>query len=204
MKFALRTNHELAIEIALIFIVPIVLFSLGILPLSLRFFVLTLFSLVVFLIILREKWTLYDLGIIRYNLFRGWWLYVFATLIALCGIILYGKALGLTALPTGMRGHLFLTFLPVSFFQEFVYRGFLMHALRKVYRDPLTIVLYNAALFTGLHVLYPYPGEMLPLAAVAGLFFATLYLKRPNLILVSLSHALLNLVAVSLGFFVIR
>ena len=94
-------------------------------------------------------------------------------------------------------------FIPVSFFQEFAFRSFLIPMLRKLYNKNYLIILINAVLFTLLHVIFPNLGIGLPIAFVSGVFFAWLYIKYPNLVLISLTHSVLNIIAVLLGFFAI-
>jgi membrane protease YdiL (CAAX protease family) len=98
----------------------------------------------------------------------------------------------------------FAFFIPISIFQEFAFRSFLIPRLKIIYKNELFIIFFNAILFTLIHIIYPNWGVGLPLAFFSGIFFAWLYIKYPNLILVSIAHAVLNITAVLLGFFVIN
>ncbi len=80
----------------------------------------------------------------------------------------------------------------LSFLQEFFFRGILMFYLSKFSNSPLKVILINALLFTLLHAIFPYKEIILPGAFIAGLSFATVYYYYPNLILISLSHIIVN------------
>jgi membrane protease YdiL (CAAX protease family) len=131
-------------------------------------------------------------------------MYFLATSLALCGIILFSEWMGRVSVSHGWtKPHFLFLFIVVSFFQEFAFRGFLMPLLKKIFSDGVTIVLLNALLFAVMHVIYPFPVIGLPLAFLGGIFFAALYHKYPNLILVTIAHSVLNFAMVWYGFFTV-
>ncbi len=204
MVFYKDNDQKFAIETLLIFLLPILLIYWGIIPNSYRFGALFVVCVVIGIIIFREKWSFKDIGFRMDNLREGLLLYVPLTLVGVFSITYYAHELGMgSILDHKPSFYLLLTFIPVSFFQEFIYRGFLMKMLRSVFADKMTVIFFNATLFTILHIIFPLQPVMLPLAFIGGLYFAIAYYLVPNLWLVSVSHAILNLVAVSLGFFVI-
>jgi membrane protease YdiL (CAAX protease family) len=97
-----------------------------------------------------------------------------------------------------------LLFIPISILQEIIFRGILMNFLREAFRSPVFIIALNATVFAFMHVIYLNSVFVLPFTFIAGVGFAWMYYKYKNLILVSVSHTILNFVAVALGFFVIR
>ncbi len=130
--------------------------------------------------------------------------YLLWTLTAALFIIGYSLVFDFTPSATWwINPHFWFPFLLVSFFQEFAYRGFLPILLKRITRSPLIEIFLNAFLFTLLHVLFPHLFIALPLAFLGGLFFSTLYHFYPDLVLVSVSHAILNFIAVMFGFFVL-
>lgn len=62
-------------------------------------------------------------------------------------------------------------------------------------------VVSNALIFTFAHVIYPNKKINLPLIFVAGMAFAVIYFYYPNLILIAISHIILNYAALLFGFF---
>lgn len=87
----------------------------------------------------------------------------------------------------------------VSLLQEFAYRSVLLSELRTLLRSAAAAIVINATLYGFVHVVYS-PLVML-LTFLVGLGWAFIYERRPNLIAVTLSHAVLNFVTVLYGFF---
>ena len=200
-----RTIEIASLQIVFFFVVPIALLYLGILPMSSRIFVLVGFSLFIYGVIRKQKWTKEELGITTKNMRRYVRPYVISTAFALVVILVAAKIFHFHPAPRWWTNpHFLYLFIIVSFFQEFAFRGFLMPLLKKVFPDVFTIVLVNALLFAGMHVIYPFPNIGLPIAFAGGLFFAILYHKYPNLILVSISHSILNFAIVWFGLFTIH
>jgi membrane protease YdiL (CAAX protease family) len=190
-------------QVVLIFVLPLLLFHYGFIDPSARFFFICLSSLIIYGIIKHEKWTYEDLGIGLHNFKSGFWPYVAFTVLGVAVLLLSAKVFNVSTVNdqwTLFRK--FLLFLPLSFFQEFAYRSFLMKKLEMLFDKKWLIVLVNAFLFMILHIFYPPSILMLPLAFVGGVAFAYMYIKHPNLLLIGLSHSVLNITAVLLGFFV--
>lgn len=72
---------------------------------------------------------------------------------------------------------------------------------KKILNNITIVIIINGLLFSFLHIIFPKPQIMLPLALMAGLGFAFIYYKFQNLILISLSHGILNFFAVLYGLF---
>jgi membrane protease YdiL (CAAX protease family) len=201
-------EQKLLVEVLLIFLLPILLIKYELIPANLRLIVLTLGVIAVAIIIVREKWNTKDIGFRFDNLQSALPSYLYFTLFGLLMLFVYAQILELPSLRVLGGGDaelkLLLTFLPISFFQEFLYRGFLMRMLSKIFSpDRHTIIFINALLFALLHIIYPHQLFILPLTFVGGLAFATIYDRKPNLILISIAHSILNYAALTLGFFII-
>jgi membrane protease YdiL (CAAX protease family) len=97
-----------------------------------------------------------------------------------------------------------LLFIPLSVLQEVIFRGVLMNMLRRVFTNPVFIIGLNASLFALMHVIYLNSAFVLPVTFIAGVGFAWMYYKYQNLVLISISHTILNFVGMILGFFVLR
>jgi membrane protease YdiL (CAAX protease family) len=59
----------------------------------------------------------------------------------------------------------------------------------------------NVIIFVGMHAFYPGFIQKLWILLPAGLLFTFLYRYYPNIVLISISHVILNAVAVMLGVF---
>lgn len=122
-------------EILLVFIVPILLLYLGIIPIRYRFLVLTTFSLVVAFLALVEQRTLAGLGIRKDNLKESLAPYAIFTFVAAMGIIFIAYLTGKSILAHWwVYPHFLFLFIPISFFQEFAYRAFLFPKLITLFR----------------------------------------------------------------------
>jgi membrane protease YdiL (CAAX protease family) len=190
------------LQIFLIFILPVFLLYFNIVSPSWRFFFLSLGALAIYGIITKEEWTHKEMGIRHDNFWQSLPYYFAFTVLGVVLLFLLDNRINIGGEIT--QRYFFQTlilFLPISFFQEFAFRSFLIPRLKLIFSHNFTIILVNTLLFTMIHIIYPSLIVGLPLAFVGGIFFTWLYLKYPNLLLISLAHAVTNVVAVMLGFF---
>ncbi len=191
-------------QVLLIFVLPIALLYSKIVSYDWRFFLLCLSALFIYGIIRRENWSYEEMGIRHDNIKKSLPYYVFFTVLGIAVLFLINHKVNLPDIDTRMFFiKTFTLFLPISFFQEFAFRSFLIPRLKKIFADNYLVILVNAFLFTLIHIIYPNLGINLPITFSAGIFFAWLYIKYPNLLLISLTHAAINITAVLLGFFYI-
>ena len=189
-------------QVALIFILPVLLLYAGIIPVKYRLLVLVAVSLIILGITVKERWTLQGLGIRTDNLVQSIIPYVIFTLVGLIVIFLLAKFLGKNPVDEWWsQPHFLYLFIPISIFQEFAFRGFLMPKLESIFLSVAIVILVNSLLFAFLHIIYPNPLLFLPLGFLAGIGFAVMYYFYPNLILISISHSILNFFAVLYSFF---
>jgi len=195
----------LFIQIVLVFIAPLILIHLGIIPISYRVVALSVIVFLLLLILIKEHWTRAMFEVTLTNAKKYFWQYVIFTIIGVFAISIFGEHfIGREELQGWWHyNHFLYLFFIVSLLQEVAYRGYLIPALGALSRNPLWIILANALLFTYLHTIFPGLLVNLPLAFVGGIGFAIMYLKYPSLPLIILSHAALNFIAVLLGFFII-
>ena len=205
IKTRLRSAEIAIAQVLFLFVLPIALLYHNIIPVSGRLYVLLFVSLLIYGVIKKEGWTEADFGLTFKTSAKAIKVYTVSTILALSAILLVSEYFELPP-PTHWwtKPHFLFLFIVLSFFQEFAFRGFLMPLLGKIFPDTFTIVLVNALIFAGMHSIYPYPLVALPFAFIGGLFFSILYKKYPDLILVSISHSILNFAAVWFGFFVIK
>ncbi len=190
-------------EIVSLFVLPVVLLTSGVIPMSFRFLVLGVITLFVIAIVIYERWSLRDLGM-RLDTFRESLVpYTVFTILGVFAIIVFARALerGISPSWSESSHFVYFAFIPISLFQEFLYRSFLVSRLRVLFSSMFLVVFVNALLFTFLHTLYPFTIVNLPIIFFGGLGFAFLYYRCPNFWLVSFSHVVLNVVAVLFCFF---
>lgn len=191
--------------IVTLFIFSIILILLGIVPIEQRSLLLFIVSGLIVAIIFKEKWTFKKLGIRLDNFKKSFLPYIVFTIVASLGLWFLAGFLGRNTLKDPFQDpHLQYMFLIISFLQEFAYRGFLIPKLKEISKNPVFIISVNALLFSLIHLIFPDPIKLLPLGLASGIGFATIYYFYPNLILITLSHAILNYIAVLFCFFSIN
>lgn len=198
-------NHDKELvlyQIFFIFILPIALLTFGIVPISWRLVVLCVSMIFMFGVIQYEKMPDETMGLKNKTFRKSLIPYLLFTLI---GAFVFVKLSDVLAINPNIvwwqYSHFLFLFLPVSLLQEIAYRGFLFPKLKVLTNKWWVIIGANTILFTLLHIIYPFPGIMLPVAFFSGLALAIMYKYYPNLILISLSHSVLNFIAVLHGFF---
>jgi len=192
------------LQVLYLFIIPILLLYFKILPSNLRFVMILGVTLVLLGVVHRAKWTHTDVGInkdfmkdiVPYSLFTvGGVLFI----VWLAQVVPHNPFL---KWDDNIR--FLLLFIPLSVLQEIIFRGILMNMLGRVLTSPVFIILLNASIFAMMHVVYLNSIFVLPMTFIAGIGFAWMYYQYKNLPLISISHIILNFVAMTLGFFIIR
>ncbi|MFA6273934.1 MAG: CPBP family intramembrane glutamic endopeptidase [Candidatus Paceibacterota bacterium] len=200
------SKRLILVQIFVIFVLPVLILYFNILPNNWRMILLAVSFLFIYGIIRHEKWSHEEMGIRHDNFKKGIPFYLFFTIIGIITLFIVEYKINLPDVGNKIFFiKTFIFFLPISFAQEFAFRSFLIPRLKIVFKNNYYyIIIINAILFTLIHIIYPNLGIGLPLAFVSGIFFAWLYLKYPNLILVSISHSILNVIAILLGFFALN
>lgn len=200
----LPSKRLILTQIFVIFVLPISLLYFGVLEMSWRFVLLAVSSLFIYGIIRKEEWSFEEMGIRHDNFKKAFPFYLVFTILGVIALFLIKDLVNLPEITNKafiLKAWIF--FLPISFFQEFAFRSFLIPRLKIVYQKKYVIVLINAILFTFLHIIYLNMAVVLPLMFFSGLLFAWLYLKYPNLVFISVAHSILNILAMLLGFFMV-
>jgi membrane protease YdiL (CAAX protease family) len=190
------------IQIIGIFIIPVALMYFNIFSFKYRKHVLLIITAVVILMVLIEKWTLIRLGIRTDNITEAIIPYAICTFIGLIFLLIVSKVFKRERQKGFFKKKFFIyEFMAVSIIQEFMFRGFLFPQLQEIFKNGILIILINVLLFTFMHVIYSNDFISLLTIFLGGIYFASIYYVYPNLILVSISHAILNYVAVLYNFY---
>ena len=189
-------------EISILFVIPVLLIYFKKINFKYRIHTLIGIVLIALIIISFDNWTLLDLGI-RFDNFKiGLIPYSLFTLIGILALLLTSKILKLKPDKNFYKQkHFIFGFIILSILQEFLFRSFLIPKLSLLINIEILIILINALLFTFMHIIYFNNEISLILLFFSGMFFAYLYLNYSNLILISISHSILNYIAVMFGFF---
>jgi membrane protease YdiL (CAAX protease family) len=197
-----RDKELVLYQIFFIFILPIALLVFGIVPMAWRMIVLCVAMLFMYGVIQNEKISDETMGLKNKTFRKSLIPYLIFTLVGAFVFVRLSDVLEINPnIVWWQHAHFLFLFLPVSLLQEIAYRGFLFPKLRELSSKWWVVIGANAVLFTFLHVIYPMANLMIPIALVSGLALAIMYRYFPNLILISISHAVLNFIAVLHGFF---
>lgn len=201
-----RKQKELVLlQVFFIFVVPIFLLVFGVVPVAYRMIVLSVAMLMMYGIIQYEKIPDSNMGLGNKNFKKSILPYFVFTILGLFALEYLAKEFNLEGVDVWYKSiHLLYLFIPVSLLQEIAYRGFLFHKLRVLSHKRWVVIGLNAILFTLIHMIYPDPELMIPLAFATGIGFAVMYEFFPNLILISIAHSILNFYAILHGFFLFK
>lgn len=190
------------IEIFILFILPIILYWLKIVPAKFKFHTLSSICFLTIFLMFLEKWDLNKAGLRIDNLEEALPVYFIASFIGVFAIILSSRFLKLKRMDGWWKNSVFIAgFTVFSIIQEVAWRGFLMPKLEEIIFSATLIIFLNAFLFMLPHVIYSNKKINLTMSFAGGLLFASSYYMFPNLILVSILHMILNFFAILFGFF---
>jgi membrane protease YdiL (CAAX protease family) len=200
----IKAKELVFVQILYLYVIPVLLLYYKIIPAQLRFIMLLGVSLLLLGIIRHNKWTYADMGI-RKDFMKDILPYTLFTISAAGFIFWLSLIYPHRMMYEWWEDVRFLAlFIPISVLQEVIFRGILMNFLRRAFSNPIFIILINTIVFTLLHIIYLNSTFVLPFTFIAGVGFAWMYYQYPNLILISLSHTVLNFTAMVLGFFIVR
>ena len=141
------SKRLIALQTFLIFVLPVLLLYFKVVSKDWIFFFLSLGALAIYGIIHHEHWTHEEMGLRHDNFKKSFPIYFWFTVLSIGVLFLLSFELELASI--NARDVLFqklLLFLPISFFQEFAFRSFLMHRLQLIFKNVSTIVFINAVL----------------------------------------------------------
>ncbi len=184
------------IELMVLFFLPVVFIYFGIIPIEYRFYVILIGMFAVLGIVLFEKWSLKKLGIRMDNLKENLFFYLLISIGLIVGTIAVAQMAGGRVASSLSHPRFLYGFFVLSFFQEFIFRSFLIPRLKELFRSPSLVIMVDGLLFGLIHIIFPNALMVFVLSSLLGTIYAWIYYYRPNLILITLSHAAVNFMAV--------
>src|SRR3989338_724028 len=191
-----KIQIKTATQIGTLFVLPVLLILFGVIPVQYRFFVLLAITILVIAVIVIEKWSLKNLGIRLDNIKKSALWYLIFTVFATVAIIVLARLLNHNTQNIFGNIHFQYGFIILSFLQEFLFRSFLIPKLKLLISSPALVIIANGLLFGLIHIIFSNPIALFMMSAVLGMAFAMAYYYRPNLILATISHSVINFVAV--------
>ncbi|MBP7740682.1 CPBP family intramembrane metalloprotease [Candidatus Woesebacteria bacterium] len=177
-------------------ILPILLIQIKVFPYKFRFIAHLIGFLFILFLIIFYSYTPYDLGIRFDNFAEGIIPYSLITATMSFALIIYAKITKQkTVKHPFLLPHFQYGFLILSILQELIYRGLLIPVLVSANFSFIATVITSSTIFAYLHIIYPNSVRNVFFSFILGIFYAVIYLTYPNLILISISHAVLNFLA---------
>lgn len=201
----IKKERELVwLQILYLYLIPILLLYFKVIPANLRIIMLLSVTLLAYGIARYEKWNNDDFGI-KKNWTKDFLPYLIFTVAGIIFLFAVEEfEIGKPMLNWWKNIKFLALFIPLSVVQEIIFRGVLMNMLRRAFSNQFFIIILNAILFSLMHIIYLNFMFVFSITFIAGIGFAWMYYKYPNLILISISHTILNFIGMILGFFVIR
>lgn len=192
----MATKNKAIAQILALFIVPMIAFQVSSMPLQYNIYGLILVTLAVLVIVKLEKISAKELGIRTDKIKDSLLYYAILVLVTVPFIIFLAKLLGNNTQDIFQNPHFKYGFIVMSFFQEFLFRSFLIPKLQSLTKSLPLIVLGNGLIFGLAHLTFPNPIQIFVLSSILGMAFAYVYIRKPNLILATIAHSIINFVAV--------
>jgi uncharacterized protein len=182
------------------FYVPTTLIWLGIIPFTYRFFTLFLVLLGFVSYCVLKRYSFYELGFRTDNLSGSLRWNILFCAIGAVGLYMTSKAGILRPKSTQYLPCIYAFYIfflgPV---QEIFFRGILFAEMkRNQILDIRFVLLISTLSFCFLHIIYRHP-PMLIITLISGLAWGIIFIRRPNIWGISLSHSLLGALAMFLG-----
>ena len=191
-----KIQIKTATQIGTLFVLPVLLILFGVIPVQYRFFVLLAITILVIAVIVIEKWSLKNLGIRLDNIKKSALWYLIFTVFATVAIIVLARLLNHNTQNIFGNIHFQYGFIILSFLQEFLFRSFLIPKLKVLTASPTLVIIISGVLFGLIHIIFANPLSLFVLSSLLGVGFAYVYYFRPNLILATVAHSIINFVAV--------
>ncbi|ABB23632.1 CPBP family intramembrane glutamic endopeptidase [Pelodictyon luteolum] len=186
--------------VTLLYLLPVLAVLGGVVPFSLRSAMLLLMFAFALMYSHRHGHTAGELGLRTSNLPKAIGVNILAG-IAGAGLVILLPIPGMPeqSLKTPAVAFFFFYILISSPVQEFLFRSFLFAEMQRCgIGSPLLQVMISAVLFAFLHAVYLDPLTGL-LSFAAGIMWSIIYQRIPNLAGVSLSHAIIGIMAIMSG-----
>jgi len=191
-----KVKTKTATQIGTLFILPVILFYFSNIQIQHNLFVLLAVTLTIVGIIVAEKWSLKDIGIRLDNIKKSASWYILLVAFAIVAIIVLAQLLDQSTQDIFSNVHFQYSFIIISFLQELLFRSFLVPKLKVLTASPTLVIAANGVLFGLIHIIFANPLSLFVLSSFLGAGFAYVYYYRPNLILATIAHSIINFVAV--------
>lgn len=172
----------------------------GVMPFQYRWFPAIAVIALASLRILNERWSLKDIGIRPIHIPEAVIHHFAVTVFSVVGVFFAMSVFSLPYTPIEVTWLMVFVSLLVSFLQELIFRVFLIRGLERIHFSKLAVMILSSATFAFIHTFFEANRWLLILVCFFyGLLMAELYIRHRNLLLLTISHFVVNLLVLHLG-----
>jgi membrane protease YdiL (CAAX protease family) len=181
-----------------LYVLPVILIFIGIIPFGFRFITLVIVGLLIILSAFLRRVSLSETGFNQHNLIPALKNILPITLICTVLSILYYHFYGARIDNSGIPIYFYAFYILLSApLQEFLYRSYIFYILSEVNLSRYFLII-SAVLYALAHVIYnDIPTVILSL--IIGIYWAYHYTRFKNLYSIAFSHIVLGIVAIATG-----
>ncbi|MCA2711168.1 MAG: CPBP family intramembrane metalloprotease [Microcystis sp. M015S2] len=199
MKPLSSSQITTSVVITFLYILPVVLLLIKVIPFSDRFLVLAITGALIIGLALLNEISLADLGFNHQNLLPAIKDILPVTIISSVLMIAFYLNHGMRIDNTGIPWYFYVFYISLSSpLQEFLYRSYLFNRLAQIQLNQGSIIIITAILYSFAHSIYQDLLTVL-LSLIIGLYWAYHYNRFKNFYSITLSHTILGIIAILTG-----
>jgi hypothetical protein len=199
MKPLSSSQITTSVVISFLYILPVVLLLIKVIPFSDRFLVLAITGALIIGLALLNEISLADLGFNHQNLLPAIKDILPVTIISSVLMIAFYLNHGMRIDNTGIPWYFYVFYISLSSpLQEFLYRSYLFNRLAQIQLNQGSIIIITAILYSFAHSIYQDLLTVL-LSLIIGLYWAYHYNRFKNFYSITLSHTILGIIAILTG-----
>jgi membrane protease YdiL (CAAX protease family) len=199
MKPLSSSQIKTSVVITFLYILPVVLLLIKVIPFSDRFLVLAITGALIIGLALLNEISLADLGFNHQNLLPAIKDILPVTIISSVLMIAFYLNHGMRIDNTGIPWYFYVFYISLSSpLQEFLYRSYLFNRLAQIQLNQGSIIIITAILYSFAHSIYQDLLTVL-LSLIIGLYWAYHYNRFKNFYSITLSHTILGIIAILTG-----
>ncbi|MCU7244893.1 MAG: CPBP family glutamic-type intramembrane protease [Microcystis aeruginosa WS75] len=199
MKPLSSSQITTSVVITFLYILPVVLLLIKVIPFSDRFLVLAITGALIIGLALLNEISLADLGFNHQNLLPAIKDILPVTIISSVLMIAFYLNHGMRIDNTGIPWYFYVFYISLSSpLQEFLYRSYLFNRLAQIQLNQGSIIIITAILYSFAHSIYQDLLTVL-LSLIIGLYWAYHYNRFKNFYSITLSHTIFGIIAILTG-----
>jgi hypothetical protein len=199
MKLLSSSQITTSVVISFLYILPVVLLLIKVIPFSDRFLVLAITGALIIGLALLNEISLADLGFNHQNLLPAIKDILPVTIISSVLMIAFYLKYGMRIDNSSIPWYFYVFYISLSSpLQEFLYRSYLFNQLAQIQLNQGSIIIITSILYSFAHSIYQDLLTIL-LSLIIGLYWGYHYNRFKNFYSITFSHTILGIVAILTG-----